>query len=148
MNLETFRRYAQLQDEKKGLKDQLGQVEEELKALQPLLLEEMDGEGLDKLTVTLGFDGEHNPIKRTIFPRREIWAGHANGRQALCDALKEAGLDDFVSEGFNVQTLSAFVRSYDPLNTLGPEEIVEQLPETVREHIKVSEKRQLRVNRG
>lgn len=54
----------------------------------------------------------------TIYQARELWAGvEASGdevtdedRNEAIEALKSAGLDEYVAEGFNVQQLSAFFR--------------------------------------
>lgn len=78
---------------------------------------------------------------RTLSLRRELWAGHKEDqKENLLEALKTAGLGEYVSEGYNVMSLSAFVREADPDKQLTPEEIVASLPAEIQPFIKVSEK--------
>ena len=78
---------------------------------------------------------------RTLSLRRELWAGHQEDqKENLLEALKAAGLHEYVSEGYNTMSLSAFVREADPDSQLTPEEIIAKLPPEIQPFIKVSEK--------
>lgn len=98
---------------------------------------------------------------RTIFLRKELWAGalsetdveklteeaisklgdvERDGKKLLCAALKAAGLTEYVSEGYNTQSISSYVREFDPDKNYTVEEIIALLPEALRPFIKVTEK--------
>lgn len=148
MDTKQFAEFAKLKDQEAHLKGELKKVQEEIGGMEKRLLEEMDEEGLmDKITVRVGMDDEGRPLTRTIYRRRQLWAGHINGRDTLVEALKDAGLDEFVGETFNAQTLSAYVRSFDPDGRLAPEEVKALLPQAIQDQIKVTEKHELRAKR-
>lgn len=53
----------------------------------------------------------HAASGQLVYVSRQLWARAAGGdKPAACSALKEAGLGDFVEEGFNVHSLSAYFR--------------------------------------
>lgn len=82
---------------------------------------------------------------RTVHVTRNLWAGHNGDEQALCEALKDSGYLAYVKEKYNVQSLSSLVRELaseyhqKPVAELTVEQMIEALPEKVRENIKVSE---------
>lgn len=145
------KRFAQLDKEEKDLNAQLELIKSEKSEIEARLLEEMSDEGIPKVTVELPNGNGGPPDKRTVFSRREIWAGHQGDRDALINALKMSGMEDMVKENFNTQSLSAWVREYataDDGTNLSPEEIISKLPEQLKEHIKVSEKYMVRTTKS
>lgn len=87
------------------LKLELAPLEDQLKALQPKLIEEFERTGDQRRTV----DG------KTAYLHRQLWVYAADGidKDAVAEALKKAGLGDYVKETFNVQSISAFARELE-----------------------------------
>ena len=83
------------------------------------------------------------PLFKTVYVKTQIWAGYkdedetGNGKQLLMEAMKASGLNGLVSETFNVQTLSGYVRSLNP-DVKDPEELIKLVPEPMQPHLKVS----------
>lgn len=88
-----------------ALKLELTPLEDKLKALQPQLIAEFERTGDQRRTV----DG------KTAYLHRQLWVYAAEGveKQAVMQALKAAGLNDYVNETFNVQSVSAFARELE-----------------------------------
>ena len=127
--------YAKLDARKKELKSELEMITRELTELEAELLPEMAESGIQNLKVSDGNGGF-----RTVYIKRQVWAGHNGDKQALCQALKEAGLDEYVQPNFNSNQLSAWVREFDPDRNLTENEILERIPKPIAEHLKVTEK--------
>ena len=142
METKHFARLAQLQEEKKELEQRKKEINEEIKNIQEPLLEQMDEEGVDKITVVVGYTDEGNPIRRTVHKRRQVWASSNGDMVGLIEALHEAGLDtEYVEQTVNSNRLSAFVRQYDDEDRpLSAEEIKQRLPEPLQNAVKVTEK--------
>lgn len=102
MTTDMLREFAQLAREKGELKDRLSEVEKALDAMQMPLQEHFLSAGMQNARI----DG------MTLYVRRQTWARLAEGidMPQACVALKAAGLDEFVREAFNMQTLSSYVR--------------------------------------
>jgi hypothetical protein len=83
--------------------------------------------------------------RATVYLRRDLWATKPEGVTAadVCAALKATGHGDFVSEHYNVNTLSAWVREFDR-----DDRDVPILPDGLRDVISVTEKYSLRVARS
>lgn len=101
----TLRKYARLDRDRRTLKEKLAKVEAEIDETEPGVIEHFQRMGMDRATI----DGT------TIYLRRELWAGKADGvtDEAACDALAANGLGDYVKRKFNTQSVSAFVRELD-----------------------------------
>lgn len=93
-------RYAHLFAAKKGLEDELKDIEGELRHLEEVLLEEFLAEGMERARV----DGV------TIYIERQLWAKVPEGvaRPDVVAALESAGLRDFIT--YNSLTLSSYIR--------------------------------------
>lgn len=77
----------------------------------------------------------------SVSPSSTWWAGAFDKDYATaCAALREAGLDEFVQERFNTNTVSAWVRELE--RTVDGQPI---LPEALQGKLKVSEKQGVRV---
>ena len=151
MDTKIFERFAVLDDMKKDLEAKLKTVKQEMAELESQIVEQSLEEGVESMTVKVGHDDEGNPIRRTVYRRRDLYAGRAdNGggspisEEQLHEALREAGLEDYINEKVNANSLSAYVRGFDPDRRLSPEEIVQQLPLPLQGAVKVSEKLSVR----
>jgi hypothetical protein len=139
MNMKSLSRLAELQARKASLKGALTGVEDEIKKLQEQLLPELQEEGVQKITVKVGESEDGLPVHRTVYISRTVWAGHNGDALALADAMIKAGLNEYVKPSVNSMQLSAYVREFDPQKNKSPEEIIAQLPQELRDVIKVSE---------
>lgn len=148
MDTRNFAKLASLQHRKAQLEAELKRLNEEISGLEGVLLEDVFEEGIDKMTVTAGEDENGFPIKRTVYLERKVWAGHNGDAEELNEALKQAGLNEYVQEKVNANSLSAFVREYDPEKNLKPDDIRAKLPEPLRDVIKISEQFKLKSRRA
>ena len=139
METKVYERFAVLDDERKNLESRIKTIREEMVELEKQLVEASMEEGIDKVTVVVGRTEDGLPVKRTVYRSRIIRAGHQGDMDALNQALKDAGLDTYVQEKVNMNSLSAYVREFDPDKNKSPEEIIASLPEPLKTVIKVSE---------
>ena len=115
LNMERLKEFVEKDARKQALKRELNQLNKELNELEPELLESFAEEGVESIKV----DG------RIVFLHRQIWAqvvGGACNRPLAVEALKRAGLSDFVSENFNSNQLSAYMRELERNGEPLPEE--------------------------
>ena len=106
MNMDIVKEFAALTARKKKLEDGLRSVKDEMSSLEPVLLQELTDNQLDRLPVTTD-DGD----RITVFTHRQLWARAKDGdKEAVVKTLKDCGLADFVSESYNTNSLSAYVR--------------------------------------
>ena len=124
MNMEIIKQFASLTARKKKLEDGLRAVKDEMSNIEPALLQELLDNQLDRLPVTTE-DGD----RITVFIHRQAWARPKDGnKEAVVAALKDCGLSDFVSESYNTNSLSAYVREC----LANGQELQPELKETVR----------------
>jgi len=106
MDMNLAKQVATLIAEKRRLEDSLRAVKDSISALEPELLNELMEQQMDRLHITVE-GGE----KITLYIHRVLWAKPKNGdRQSVVATLKHCGLSDFVTENYNSNTLSAYVR--------------------------------------
>lgn len=137
MNTQRARRFIELTSRKRAIDAEKREIQKELDDLETEILDEFADEGIDRISV----DGY------TIGLRRDIWARPAKDpdtgetlRDAAVNALRAAGLDDYVKEDFNVQSLSAYVR-----------ELVDNgdpIPDELRDALHVTEGYKVSVTKG
>jgi len=120
-DVRTVKRYAELVKRKRKLDAEVKKIKKQLADLEEPVL----GYFGDQCIEQQRFDGV------TLSVRRELWAGHNGDVDAACQALVEAGYGDLVGRRFNTSQLSAVVREWDRAG--------EEIPDGLREHIKVSE---------
>ena len=98
--------YAIQMDERNRLEAELSAVKKRLADLEPDVLKWFEAQGLSSAKLSDG---------RTIYLRRELWAGRADGvdNEEACSALIASGLTDLVEPHYNVNTLSAYLRELD-----------------------------------
>ena len=141
MDTEILRQFAENERTRAQLKADLESADLEKARLQTIIVAMYSEEGVESQRIKLG-DG----TSRTIYIRRELWAGHQGDAQALCDALKGTGYENYVKEIFNVQSLSSLVKEMaaefhglPDVKMLSVEQILEAVPEDIRAQLKVSE---------
>jgi hypothetical protein len=100
LNISLMKRYAKLEKAKAALSAAMDRVEAKLEPLREAVTDELIDAGIEKMTV----DG------RTIFIKHDIWARLLKGKPEAIKALKEAGLEEYIAENFNMNSLSAYVR--------------------------------------
>lgn len=135
-DMDLYKRWVELENEKIGLEAQLDGVKAEMAGLEPRILEAMVDSGVARISV----DG------RTLFTNRSLYAAPAEGkaRPDVVAALKTADLGDFVSENYNANSLSAYVREVADAaggrGVVSLESIHDNLPEALRGVLTIVEK--------
>lgn len=119
-----FHRYAAAKDWIKSVETLVKDMKEKTTVLETQALEEFERRGESSAKLDTG---------HTVFMKSMLWAGKADGVDdaQACEALRGAGLDDYVQEKFNVQSLSSYFRELAKKD--------EPVPETLTEVIKISE---------
>lgn len=127
-------RYAELEERRRELEDELKATEQEMGRMEQDLLNSMAEGQCDKITLR-GI---------TFFPKRRIFAAPAEGysRSEVADALIAAGLSDFVKNDYNANTLNGYISSFNRESDLPltAQQLREQLPEPLRNCVAVGEK--------
>jgi len=100
MNMEQLKEFVCLENRKRDLDAELKGVKAKLDELEEALVPQFIEAGLTKATV----DG------RTVSLAQEIYASPLDGRERVVEALKASELAQYVSENYNTNSLSAFVR--------------------------------------
>lgn len=138
LDTERLRRFVALENRKKELKAELEAVEAELTELDADLQPEFVEAGIQSVRC----DG------RTLYLHRQFWAGMVDGdRPRAVTALRTAGMDDYVFETFNTQSLSAYVRERVKSGQEDGqlvEDVYMLLPDSFRGAINVTEKINIR----
>ena len=116
--------------------DEVEDLKKQRAALEATLLDSFRQDGVQR--VTQG--------GKTVWLDRKLWASAAGPE--LPQALKLAGFPAMVKETVNGQTLSAWVREFDPEAELSPEEVITKLPEAVQPFVKIAEVYKLQVRKG
>lgn len=131
MDVDKLKEYVELDARKRRLNDELSDVKERLAKLESDLLTTFEEIGMQNTRI----DGT------TVYVHRQLWANAKDGdRHRAVAALKRSGLTEMVTETFNTNTLSAYVRELDAVG--------EDLPPDLEDAISVSEKFSLRTRRG
>jgi hypothetical protein len=94
------REYVCLERRKDALAAELKQLEQQLKDLERVVVSEMINAGFNKVEA----DGR----VLTLVP--DVQASPVEDRWAVVEALKEAGLDQFIPQNYNDSQLRGFVR--------------------------------------
>ena len=136
--LEKAKQYAILFAERKRLEEDVEDIKTRMKAIEDEIAETMLFEN-PRIRVKVGENAEGKPVFRTVHVSTTIRASHAGDKDALIEAMKDSGLEALVSETFNYNTLSAYVRGLDPDKKLPPEELLELVPEAMKPHLKLTQ---------
>jgi len=107
--------YTRLRAQIKAAEADVEEWKIEAAALETELLEAFAEAGVPRLTI----DG------RTVYVHRQLWAKREEGvdMAQACKALVSAGFDQFVSESYNSNTLSAWMREMEKSDTPLPPEL-------------------------
>ncbi len=139
MDTKMYERFANLDAMRKHHEAKIKEIREEMVELEKQLIEASLEENIDKVTVIVGHTEDGLPVKRTVYRQRKLWAGHQGDPEALNIALKESGLHEYVTEKANTNSLSAYIRGFDPDRIKSPEDIIAELPAPLQPVIKVTE---------
>ena len=136
--------FIELDRKRKALEGDVEEVKEKLAELEPQIMQRFENAGMRSMKSTSGV---------TIYIRRELWAGAAQGSEVLLlESLKQVGLGDMVKEKVNTQTLSAYIREVEKNefggNEVEPEKIVQALPPGLQTSVAITEKFSLRTRKG
>lgn len=108
--LQLFRDFAALYREQVALKASLKEIEDEMDAMKPGILDALTSINETKLSV----EGI------TVFVRRDLYVrskdGGPEGTAAVCGALHAVGMAHYCHETFNAKGLSAHVRELEKKN--------------------------------
>lgn len=100
LNMELVRKLAKLEKAKAALKAAMDRIDAKLEPIRDTVTDQMIDNGISNMTV-----GD-----RTVYVRHDIWAKLLKDKPAAVEALKKAGMDIYLSESFNMNSLSAYVR--------------------------------------
>lgn len=130
MDNRKLNRLVDLLDKQDELNAQLKAISVDINELQSYALENMQNSGQQSIQVK----------NRTLYINRQIWASiPAENKDAAIEALNHAGLDWMVKPFVNAQTLSGWVREFDPDGLKSSDEITAELPETLRNLVNIAE---------
>ena len=105
MDMKKARRCAELIARKRTVEDELRSIKDEINELEPSLIQDLIEDQVDRLPIKVGDD------RVTLYIHRQLWVKPKDGdKGAVIRTLKRCGLSDFVSEGYNTNSLSAYVR--------------------------------------
>lgn len=129
--------YLALADKLDEAKRQLKELNQQKRDMEANIFSMLAAEGAGKISV-------HGV---TVAPRRQMRARSSN-MPMLIEALKAEGLDPLVAETVNANTLTGWVNQFDPDRMCSADELLERLPEGVREHVGLYEQNTLSVTRS
>ena len=120
--LDKVKRIVELKKQMEELDTQIKALKKEYDELEPQVIEYMEKEGLQRLTVD----------DRTVYVNRQIWASLNKANPEALEILRENGLEDFIEEKVNSQRISAFVREFEKNS--------EDIPDWCRDALNITEK--------
>ena len=97
--IEVLQQFAELENEKEILQEKLKKINKKIADIQPLTQEALIENDIDRITIA----------GRTVFTRSILVAKVLDKKKAV-DALKDAGMGDLITTGFNTNSLSAHLR--------------------------------------
>lgn len=138
MDNAKIQRFIELENAKKEAEALLDGIKEEIASLDLDLQQEFIEAGVQSVRCN----------GRTVYLHRQFWAGMVDGdRPRAVTALRTAGMDDYVFETFNTQSLSAYVRERVKSGQEDGqlvEDVYMLLPDSFRGAINVTEKINIR----
>jgi len=144
LDFSKIREFAELTERSKELDDEQKSIKARLDELEPVILNQMADEGLQNVRIN----------NRTYYIRRDLYTGPAEGfdKPSVTLALKEAGLGEYVSETYNSNSLSAYVRSLkqsiEDGDMLTIDDLKKLLPEPLQDVLRVGENFRLASRKG
>ena len=114
-SIQTIKRYARLERDKRDLENKLKQTKAQIETLRESVLAWFQDHGVTSQAI----DG------MTLYIRRELWAGREEGidNDAAIAALQAAGLGEYAGPRINTQSLSAYLRELDVAGEAMPSEL-------------------------
>jgi hypothetical protein len=104
MNMEQLREFVSLENRKRDLDAELKATNQRLDALEELIIPQFIEAGIPKIAVTV--DG----ITRMLSIYPDVYASPVRDRADVATALKASELGQYVSENYNSNSLTAYVR--------------------------------------
>lgn len=101
LNVNLLTEFAELDLQQKELNRQLNEIKKKKGEMEATLIDHMLEEGTDHIRI--------KDLRITLYIHEQIWAQYQDKPLAI-QALKEAGLDEYVYETFNSHQVSAFMR--------------------------------------
>lgn len=129
MDMAKVKLYRDLRAEQKRLGAEADGIKERADEIERELLEAFAEEGVQNVKTD---DGS------TVFLRRELWPARLEGVETpdILDALRESGLEHYVTENFNSRSLASYLKELDEAET--------PMPAPLAGVIKVAEKFSIR----
>lgn len=120
MDSARLRLYAGLDQRRLTLQREIKEIEGQLRPLEEAILEEMAQEGVPQAKVDVPGMG-----LVTVHLQRLIWARCVDEDwERACEALKDAGLGEFVQRRYNTTSFSAYLRELDRAGEPLPEALI------------------------
>jgi hypothetical protein len=114
MNTDNIHRYLALTDQKKDLETQVKELNGEIEKLERLILTDFEKASINNVRCN----------GRTVYLVRKLWARPKDGDyETAAAALAACGLNDFLKQSFNLNSISAYVREMDANGETLPEPI-------------------------
>jgi len=120
---------------KAGIEAKLAKIKKDIEAAEEPVDKALIEDGLSEVKLPTG----------TIKPERIIRASAGGDMPSLCEAMEAAGKGDMVKDTVNGTSLGAWVREFDPDNTLSPKQIEAKLPSKLRGKINITEQNRIKV---
>ena len=111
LETEQLEEYLDLEDHKKQLEFDLRMVKDRMATLEQDVLEDMAINGVDRIAIK----------GRAISPRRSVVA-NIRSKEAAIEAIRKAGLNEYLGESYNANQISAYLRECDAEGRALPEE--------------------------
>lgn len=116
IDTEELRAYAEVVLEQRRLERELRRVKDARDAMKQPIMDAFSAAGVQRMTID----------DKTIYLRRQIWAGADEGDYvSACAALRAAGLEEYVHERFNTNSVSALFREWDREDKAPPIELAD-----------------------
>jgi len=114
LNTEKLMKYAKLYRARKKLKAKYEKIGQELEAMQGPLLIHLADEQIEKVNLVGGY---------VVYTDTKIWPKLLASREEVIAALKASEHGDIVVEGYNTNTLAAWLRELDMEEKELPEDL-------------------------
>ncbi len=112
--------FVNMDKQKRELDTDLKQIKKRLEELEPVLLDQLAQAGIQNMKI----DGV------TVYILRQLWAQALASNEEICEALRAAGLQDYVKEGYNSQSISAYFRELEKQDEPLPSELAGKIGTT------------------
>jgi len=111
LDTERMQKFVELEQKKKQLEWDLQRIKDEMTAVETDIIDDLIDNDVDKVSVR----------GRLLYPKRQVVA-NVHNKQAAIEAIKKAGLTEYVGESYNANQISAYLRECDAEGRELPEE--------------------------